>query len=172
MRSAVITLLHKKGKDPQHCGNYRPISLINVDEKNISKVLAIRLERVLPTLVHGDQVGFVKHRCSADNLRRILHIFWKSRNNPDPVVAFSPDAETAFDKVKYAFLFYALKRFGFGQSFMHWSQLVYTDPMAMVLTNGIMSPSFNISRGTRQGSPLLQLIFALFLEPLAIALRE
>lgn len=22
MRSAVITLLHKKGKDPQHCGNY------------------------------------------------------------------------------------------------------------------------------------------------------
>lgn len=56
MRSAVITLLHKKDKDPQYCGNYRPISLINVDEKIISKVLAARLELVLPSLVHADQV--------------------------------------------------------------------------------------------------------------------
>ncbi|CAI5697422.1 unnamed protein product [Oreochromis niloticus] len=172
MRSAVITLLHKKGKDPQYCGNYRPISLINVDEKIISKILAFRLEKVLPCLVHRDQVGFVKNRSSADNLRRLLHIFWKSRTNLDPVVAFSLDAEKAFDKVEYPFLFYTLKRFGFGPIFRQWIQVVYTDPMATVTTNGIMSPSFSLSRGTRQGSPLSPLIFALFLEPLAIALRE
>ena len=172
MRSAVITLLHKKGKDPQYCGNYRPISLINVDEKIISKVLAMRLEKVLPSLVHVNQVGFVKHRCSADNLRRILHVIWKCRNNPDPVVAFSLDAQKAFDKVEFAFLFYTLRKFGFGRSFMQWLKLVYTDPMATVLTNGIMSPSFSLGRGTRQGSPLSPLIFALFLEPLAIALRD
>lgn len=80
MRSAVITLLHKKGKDPQYCGNHQPISLINVDEKIISKVLAARLDKVLPSLVHADQVGFVKNRCSADNLCRLLHIMWESRN--------------------------------------------------------------------------------------------
>uniref|UniRef100_A0A3P9CYM2 Reverse transcriptase domain-containing protein n=1 Tax=Maylandia zebra TaxID=106582 RepID=A0A3P9CYM2_9CICH len=172
MRSAVITLLHKKGKDPQHCGNYRPISLINVDEKIISKILAFRLEKVLPYLVHRDQVGFVKNRSSADNLRRLLHILWKSRTKLDPVVAFSLDAEKAFDKVEYPFLFHILKRFGFGPFFRQWIQVVYTDPMATVITNGIMSPSFSLSRGTRQGSPLSPLIFALFLEPLAIALRE
>uniref|UniRef100_A0A3P9DFP2 Reverse transcriptase domain-containing protein n=1 Tax=Maylandia zebra TaxID=106582 RepID=A0A3P9DFP2_9CICH len=172
MRSAVITLLHKKGKDPQHCGNYRPISLINVDEKIISKILAFRLEKVLPYLVHRDQVGFVKNRSSADNLRRVLHILWKSRTKLDPVVAFSLDAEKAFDKVEYPFLFHTLKRFGFGPFFRQWIQVVYTDPMATVITNGIMSPSFSLSRGTRQGSPLSPLIFALFLEPLAIALRE
>lgn len=138
----------------------------------ISKILATRLEKVLPSLVHRDQVGFVKNRCSADNLRRILHVFWKSRNNVDPVVAFSLDVEKAFDKVEYAFLFYTLKKFGFGPTFMQWLQVVYTDPMATVVTNGIMSPSFTLSQGTRQGSPLSPLIFALFLEPLAIALRE
>lgn len=102
----------------------------------------------------------------------MLHIFWKNRNNPDPVVAFSLDARKAFDKVEYAFLFYTLRKFGFGQSFMQWLELVYTDPMATVLKNGIMSPFFNLGRGTRQGSPLSPLIFALFLEPLAIALRN
>lgn len=140
MRSAVITLIHKKGKDPQYCGNYRPISLIYVDEKIIFKTLTARLERVLPNLVHADQVGFVKNRCSPDNLRRLLHIIWKSRNNIDPIVAFSLDVEKAFNKVEFAFLFYTLEKFGFGPSFMKWLQLVYTEPMATVLTNAVMSP--------------------------------
>ena len=133
-------------------------------------MLAARPELVLPNLVHADQVGFVKDRCSAVNLCRILHM--KCRNDRDPIVAFSLDAEKAFDKVEFAFLFHTLEKFGFGPSFMQWLQLVYTEPMATVITNGVMSPSFKLSRGTRQGSPLSLLIFALFLEPLAIALRE
>lgn len=59
MISAVITSLHKKGKDPQHSGSYRPVSLINVDEKIISKILLARLEKVLSSLVYREQVGFV-----------------------------------------------------------------------------------------------------------------
>lgn len=71
MREAVITLLHKKGRDPQQCANYRPISLINVDEKILAKILTTRLEEVVPFLIHQDQVGFMRGRCSADNLRRV-----------------------------------------------------------------------------------------------------
>ena len=48
---------------------------------------------------------------------------------------------------------------------------MYTDPSATVLTNGNMSSQIRLNRGVRQGSPLSPLIFALFLEPLAIALR-
>ena len=61
-------------------------------------MLAARLERVLPNLAHADQVGFVKNRCSVDSLHRTLHIMWKSRNDIDPLVAFSLGAEKAFDK--------------------------------------------------------------------------
>ena len=44
-KQAVITLIEKKGKDKHYIQNWRPISLLNVDAKLISKVLTIRLKR-------------------------------------------------------------------------------------------------------------------------------
>ena len=44
MQTALKTLIHQKDRDPQKCGNYRPVSLINVDAKLLAKILASRLE--------------------------------------------------------------------------------------------------------------------------------
>ena len=57
---ASITLLLKKDKHPLHCAPYRPISVINVDYKIIAKVLALQLERVLPSIIYLDQSRFVR----------------------------------------------------------------------------------------------------------------
>ena len=48
---AVITLIEKKGKDR----TWRPISLLNVDTKIMSKVIASRLKNVLPNAIHYNQ---------------------------------------------------------------------------------------------------------------------
>ena len=52
---AVITLLEKKGKEKRLIKNWRPISLINVDTKIVSKALAKRIEHILPDLIHYNQ---------------------------------------------------------------------------------------------------------------------
>ena len=58
-KQAIITLIEKKGKDKRLIKNWRPISLINIDAKIISKVLANRLEKVLPQIIHANQNAFV-----------------------------------------------------------------------------------------------------------------
>ena len=48
-KNAFITLIEKKkGKDRSLIENWRPISLVNVDAKMMSKVIASRIKNVLP----------------------------------------------------------------------------------------------------------------------------
>ena len=51
--------------------NWRPISLINVDAKIASKILAKRLEKVFPEIIHSNQNAFVKGRSIFDAIRTI-----------------------------------------------------------------------------------------------------
>lgn len=93
-------------------------------------------------------------------------------DDTEPTIAFSLDAEKAFDRVEWRYLFRTLHRFGSGSSFINWVKLLYYNPRASVLTNGKKSLSFPLFRGTRQGYPLSPVIFALALEPLAAVVRK
>lgn len=125
----------------------------------------MRLDKVLPQTIHKDHVGFIKNRSSTDNMRRLLHLIWMNRTNPCPVSAIYLDAQKAFDRVEWAFLFAVLSEFGFGEGFRKWIKVLYSCPRAAVFTDGIISPFFNISRLTRQGCSLSPLLFTIFLEP-------
>ncbi|KAJ1083890.1 hypothetical protein NDU88_004045 [Pleurodeles waltl] len=69
------------------------------------------------------------------------------------------------------YLWEVLHRIGIGPYFLSWVRLLYTALWERVRTGAIVSDSFDIERGTRQGYPLSPLLFALAMEPLAIHLR-
>ena len=50
-------------------GNYRPIALVQVDVKVLSKALTYRIQQVISDLIHPDQKGSVKGRSIHHHVR-------------------------------------------------------------------------------------------------------
>ena len=171
LKEANISLILKKGKCPESCASYRPISLLNVDRKILAKMLAIRLEGLLPKIIKEDQTGFIKGRNSYNNVRRLLNIIQVFQRRQVDGLVLSLDAEKAFDRVEWSYLFYCLEKFGLGDNFIRWVKVLYDNPQAAILANGLRSDGFPVHRGTRQGCPLSPLLFAMVIEPLAEAIR-
>ncbi len=174
MRQAVISLLLKKDKNPLNCNSYHPVSLLNTDAKILAKMLARCLENIIPSIISTDQTGFMKNRYSFFNIRRLLNILYcpTPPDHGDIEVILSLDAEKAFDRVEWDYLFKTLEAFNFGPKFISWIRILYTVPVAAVRTNNNLSTYFELKRGTRQGCPLSPLLFAIALEPLALALKQ
>lgn len=167
---ATISLILKKDRDPLSCGSYRPVSLLNVDLKILSKILALRLQRAISSIISLDRTGFMPGRQASYSTGRLLNIIHSpSRDTPEIVVSL--DAEKAFDRVEWGYLYEVMDKFGLDKDFILWVKLLYVSPMASVQTNNTMSPPFSLQRGTRQGCPLSPLLFAIAIEPLALWLR-
>ena len=71
-----------------------------------------------------------------------------------PAATLSLDQEKAFDRMDWSFLLNTLSKMGFGDYFIKWIRLLYTNPRCSVMVNGPISPFSSPSRGVRQGCPL------------------
>ena len=70
MKNAIVKLLYKKG-DHRYLKNWRPVSLLNVDYKILSKVLTNRITKITDKIVPMEQKCGVKGRKLTDIIRNI-----------------------------------------------------------------------------------------------------
>lgn len=171
MKTAIISLIHKKDKDAAECASYHPISLLPVDFKILSKLIAHRLEDLLPQIINPDQSGFMKARYASDNIRRLLNIIDHSSLHNRTALLLSLDAEKAFDRVEWSYLFAVLEKFNLGEKCIRWVRTMYSNPQAQICINGTLTEKFDLFRGCRQGCPLSPFLFNLAIEPLAEAIQ-
>ena len=78
-RRGIITLLNKLGWDPLQLKNRRPLSLLDVDYKIISKVISDRIQDTLSYIIGEDQ--FLKNRYIGENLLDVLSVIEHCSNN-------------------------------------------------------------------------------------------
>ena len=115
-KQAMITLLEKK--DRRFIKNWRPISLINVD---------VRLESILPKLIHPNQNGFIKGISILDGVRTLEDILEFAKLTDQSGILLAIDFEKAFDSLNHHFLLKVLEKLNFGTHFLQWIKTFYTN---------------------------------------------
>ena len=130
MYLAHIIAIPKKGKDPEICASYHPITLLGVDVKILSKIVANRLERVVTDIVNAGQTGFIKGCTSSNNTRCLINIIHYLNFHQTPSAIVAMDAEKAFDRTEQKYMLEVLTRFGFQSDFVQWVQLLNKMPSA------------------------------------------
>jgi hypothetical protein len=171
-RRGIINLIPKQDKDLKYISNWRPISILNTDYKIITKSLANRLKTVLPDLINEDQNGFVMGRLIGQNIRIVKDVMDICEEYDIEGLLVMLDFEKAFDSLNWEFIMYVLKQYKFGDNFIRWVKILYTDISSSVANNGHISENFLLKRGIRQGCPLSAFVFILCAELLANKIRN
>ena len=96
----VISLLPKEDSNLLKCANWRPITLLNVDYKIASKVIATRFEKVLDLLMSHDQTGLLKGRYVGQNIRLVNNVVNQTKIQNIPGILVQLDFCKAFDTIE------------------------------------------------------------------------
>ena len=143
----------KKG-DTHYLKSWRPISLLCVDYKILTKILANRLKCILPDIISTEQTCSIPNRTIFDNLFLIRDIISYTKQKNNHFYLLQIDQEKAFDKIDRTFLNKTMAKMVFSSLFINFLQTLYKQNISMITNNGFLSPQVLLQRGLRQGCPL------------------
>lgn len=170
-KTSHLALIPKE-PNPLSFDRFRPISLCNVSYKIITKILANKLKKLLPTLVSENQRGFVPKRQITDNFILVQEAIHNSLHRNERGMIIKLDMANAFDRVNHQFLAVVLRKFGISNKFINIIMECISNPWTTPPINGRPSRYFRSSRGLRQSCPLSPFLFIIMVETLSIHLEN
>lgn len=167
----ILTLIPKV-KGANNIKQFRPISLLNVVYKIITKVLTLRLNRVADKIICPNQSAFVLGRFILDGVVVIHEVLHELARKKQSGIILKLDFEKAYDKVSWRFLEEVTKSKGFSDQWIDWVMKAVRGGRVAVNLNGELGQYFRSYKGLRQGDPLSPTLFNLDADGLTTILNK
>lgn len=170
MDTIIVPVVKDKKGDLESKDNYRPIALTTVMSKIFEILILNRYENSITTTDH--QFGF-KQRHSTDmcvyTFKQVIE-YYKSKSSPMYICFL--DASKAFDRVNHKLLFKKLLDRNVPCLIVRVLLFWYVNQCFFVKWGSVLSQSFSVSRGVRQGGILSPILFNIYIDSLSVKLTS
>ena len=167
---AILPLF--KGGNRADVGDYRPITLTSCVGKLFERLLLDRLSKLCDALLVEEQGGFRAGRSTLDQIFTLHEIMAHRKEHGQATYMAFLDCRRAYDRVWVDGLLLRLLDAGVtGQMFKVLRSMLTTSKRRVVV-GGESSDSFETTVGLPQGAVLSPLLYALFINGLAVELKQ
>ena len=148
-----VLVLIPKIKGANQIKQFRPICLLNVIYKIITKVLTLRLNNVASKVISEAQTTFIPGRFILDGVLIVHEVLHELRVKKEQGIVLKLDFEKAYDKVNWSFLRDVLLRKNFSEKWIDLVISVVQEGKVAVNLNGEVGSYSRSYKGLRQGDP-------------------
>ncbi|KAI8493041.1 hypothetical protein Bbelb_290450 [Branchiostoma belcheri] len=159
----VIIPLPKKG-DLTQMTDYRGISLMSISAKTYNKILLNRIYDHIDPIMRTNQAGFRKGRSCVQQIHTLRRIIEGFKNHQLPLWVTYIDFKKAFDCIDREMLFAVLRHYGIPKAVVDAISVLYRDSKRVVMVDGHMSESFQVTTGVLQGDVLAPFLFIIVID--------
>ncbi len=174
LKALIVPVPKSSTKDPYIPLNYRGISLLSCVYKAYSGILNNRIKTYMEdrNWFVEEQNGFRKGRSCQDHIYTLSSIIRNRQNEKKHTYAAFIDFQKAFEWIDRDLLMYKLLINDIDGKIYHSVKNMYTNTSSAIRLNEHITDWFPCTSGVRQGDVLSTTLFSIFLNDLAVEIKN